>query len=106
MLGQSPEQVMFVTVMFVSVMFTTLMFASVTFTAVIFASVMFTTVMFTTVMFQWSVVGDTFPTGCAPTDSIVFGKESFRDSPDLCHPTYRSAQSKIQFTYICRCIIV
>lgn len=37
---------------------------------------------------QWAVVGDTFPTGCAPRDSIVYGKESFKDNKDLRHPVY------------------
>lgn len=37
---------------------------------------------------QWCVVGDTFPTGCAPRESIVFGKESFVNSPDISHPIY------------------
>lgn len=32
---------------------------------------------------QWAVVGDTFPVGCAPDPSIVFGVESFKNNPDL-----------------------
>ena len=32
---------------------------------------------------QWSTVGDTFPVGCAPDDTIVFGVESFKDNPDI-----------------------
>jgi len=32
---------------------------------------------------QWAVVGDTFPVGCLPQPSIVFGKESFRGNPDV-----------------------
>ena len=32
---------------------------------------------------QWSTVGDTFPVGCAPDDTIVFGIESFKDNPDI-----------------------
>ena len=39
---------------------------------------------------QWCVVGDTFPTGCAPTDSIVFGKESFVNNPDVMNPAYNT----------------
>ena len=31
---------------------------------------------------QWAVVGDTFPVGCKPQPSIVFGEESFKDNPD------------------------
>jgi inositol oxygenase len=38
---------------------------------------------------QWSVVGDTFPVGCAPRDSIVFGEKSFANNKDLKHPVYR-----------------
>ncbi|MBU3743245.1 MAG: inositol oxygenase [Sediminibacterium sp.] len=36
---------------------------------------------------QWSVVGDTFPVGCAYSDKIVF-PEFFRDNPDFGHPIY------------------
>lgn len=37
---------------------------------------------------QWAVVGDTFPVGCAPRESIVYGKASFKDNKDLKHPVY------------------
>jgi len=37
---------------------------------------------------QWSVVGDTFPVGCAPEEACVFGRESFKANPDLTHPVY------------------
>ena len=37
---------------------------------------------------QWAVVGDTFPVGCAPRDSIVYGRQSFRDNADIRHPVY------------------
>ncbi len=36
---------------------------------------------------QWGVVGDTFPTGCAYSDKIVF-PEYFRANPDWKHPVY------------------
>eukprot|EP00429_Kryptoperidinium_foliaceum_P047798 CAMPEP_0176105686 /NCGR_PEP_ID=MMETSP0120_2-20121206/53035_1 /TAXON_ID=160619 /ORGANISM="Kryptoperidinium foliaceum, Strain CCMP 1326" /LENGTH=310 /DNA_ID=CAMNT_0017439803 /DNA_START=61 /DNA_END=993 /DNA_ORIENTATION=- len=39
---------------------------------------------------QWAVVGDTFPVGCAPTEACVFGRESFKENPDLSHPVYGS----------------
>lgn len=32
---------------------------------------------------QWAVVGDTYPVGCAPSDTIVFGRESFAGNLDL-----------------------
>jgi len=32
---------------------------------------------------QWCVVGDTFPVGCKPQPSIVFGLESFKWNPDM-----------------------
>ncbi|KAK6166574.1 hypothetical protein SNE40_023231 [Patella caerulea] len=32
---------------------------------------------------QWAVVGDTFPVGCCPAPSIVFGIDSFKDNPDM-----------------------
>lgn len=35
---------------------------------------------------QWCVVGDTFPVGCAPDPSIVFGTESFAKNPDMQDP--------------------
>lgn len=37
---------------------------------------------------QWAVVGDTFAVGCKPSDSCVFGLESFKGNPDLEHPIY------------------
>lgn len=36
---------------------------------------------------QWSVVGDTFPVGCAYSDKIVF-PEFFSANPDFAHPIY------------------
>jgi len=38
---------------------------------------------------QWAVVGDTFPTGCAYSDKIVF-HEFFDANPDTQNPAYRS----------------
>lgn len=37
---------------------------------------------------MWATVGDTFPVGCAPRDTIVFGKASFARNPDLHHPVH------------------
>lgn len=36
---------------------------------------------------QWGVVGDTFPTGCAYSDQVVF-PEYFKANPDFNHPVY------------------
>lgn len=38
---------------------------------------------------QWAVVGDTFPVGCAYSDTIVF-HEFFADNPDSREPLYES----------------
>jgi inositol oxygenase len=38
---------------------------------------------------QWAVVGDTFPTGCAYSDKIVF-HEFFSANPDAKNPAYQS----------------
>jgi inositol oxygenase len=38
---------------------------------------------------QWAVVGDTFPTGCAYSDKIVFS-EFFAANPDAKRPEYQS----------------
>ena len=38
---------------------------------------------------QWGVVGDTFPTGCAYSDAIVF-PEYFRANPDHANPKYQT----------------
>jgi inositol oxygenase len=38
---------------------------------------------------QWAVVGDTFPTGCAYSEKIVF-HEFFAANPDASNPAYRS----------------
>lgn len=39
---------------------------------------------------QWCVVGDTFPLGCSFSDHIVFGRDSFRDNPDLHDSRYNT----------------
>ncbi|RWS28713.1 Inositol oxygenase-like protein [Leptotrombidium deliense] len=39
---------------------------------------------------QWAVVGDTFPVGCAFSDSIVYRSSTFDDNPDLKVPEYSS----------------
>ena len=39
---------------------------------------------------QWAVVGDTFPTGCAYSDKIVF-HEYFAANPDSKNPAYEAA---------------
>ena len=38
---------------------------------------------------QWAVVGDTFPVGCAPQESIVYGKQSFKANPDMENEKYK-----------------
>jgi inositol oxygenase len=38
---------------------------------------------------QWGVVGDTFPTGCAYADSVVF-PECFAANPDAANPLYQT----------------
>src|SRR5579875_2544989 len=38
---------------------------------------------------QWGVVGDTFPTGCAYSDQVVF-PEYFRANPDYNNPTFQT----------------
>jgi len=37
---------------------------------------------------QIAVTGDTYPVGCRPASSIVYGTESFKGNPDLDHPVY------------------
>jgi len=39
---------------------------------------------------QWCVVGDTFPVGCKPAPSVVFGEESFKNNPDLKDARYNT----------------
>lgn len=39
---------------------------------------------------QWSVVGDTFPVGCAFSPSIVLAKDTFAANPDSTDPRYTS----------------
>jgi len=39
---------------------------------------------------QWAVVGDTFPVGCRPQPSIVFGEESFQNNPDMKDERYNT----------------
>jgi len=36
---------------------------------------------------QWAVVGDTFPVGCAYSDTIIFN-DFFNENPDIKHPIY------------------
>ncbi len=38
---------------------------------------------------QWAVVGDTFPTGCAYSDAIVY-PEYFTNNPDYTNPAYNT----------------
>ncbi|MGH9838387.1 MAG: inositol oxygenase family protein [Blastocatellia bacterium] len=38
---------------------------------------------------QWAVVGDTFPTGCAYSDKVVYS-EFFADNPDAHNPQYQT----------------
>jgi len=38
---------------------------------------------------QWAVVGDTFPTGCAYSDKVVFPR-FFEANPDAANPAYQS----------------
>ncbi len=37
---------------------------------------------------QWSVVGDTFPVGCAVQRSVVYSDWSFKDNGDTRHKVY------------------
>merc|ERR1712079_957163 len=39
---------------------------------------------------QWCVVGDTFPVGCKPALSIVFGEESFQENTDMKDTRYNT----------------
>jgi len=39
---------------------------------------------------QWAVVGDTFPVGCRPQPSIVFGQDSFQGNPDMGDSRYNT----------------
>jgi len=39
---------------------------------------------------QWAVVGDTFPVGCLPQKSIVYGLESFKLNKDLVDKRYNT----------------
>jgi inositol oxygenase len=38
---------------------------------------------------QWDVVGDTFPVGCAFSQSIIF-PEFFKNNPDYINPKYNT----------------
>ncbi|TKR92301.1 hypothetical protein L596_006982 [Steinernema carpocapsae] len=37
---------------------------------------------------QWAVTGDTFPVGCRPVETIVYGLKSFQGNDDLDHEVY------------------
>lgn len=39
---------------------------------------------------QWAVVGDTFPTGCKPQGSIVYGLDSFKTNKDMNDSRYNT----------------
>ncbi|XP_035691805.1 inositol oxygenase-like isoform X1 [Branchiostoma floridae] len=39
---------------------------------------------------QWCVVGDTFPTGCLPAESVVFRHSTFQDNPDMKDPKFNT----------------
>lgn len=38
---------------------------------------------------QWATTGDTYPVGCKPSDSIVYGLKSFEGNPDMNDPQYK-----------------
>lgn len=39
---------------------------------------------------QWAVVGDTFPVGCAPKDSIAYRSTTFENNPDMENSKYNT----------------
>ncbi|XP_023241082.1 inositol oxygenase-like isoform X2 [Centruroides sculpturatus] len=39
---------------------------------------------------QWAVVGDTFPVGCAPADSVVYKSVTFENNPDMKDSRYNT----------------
>ncbi|VDK51886.1 unnamed protein product [Anisakis simplex] len=39
---------------------------------------------------QWAVTGDTYPVGCMPASSVVYGLESFAGNEDLENPHYNT----------------
>jgi len=39
---------------------------------------------------QWAVTGDTYPVGCLPARSVVYGLESFEGNEDLGNPDYNT----------------
>uniref|UniRef100_A0A1I7XRK5 Inositol oxygenase n=1 Tax=Heterorhabditis bacteriophora TaxID=37862 RepID=A0A1I7XRK5_HETBA len=39
---------------------------------------------------QWAVTGDTYPVGCLPADSIVYGSKSFEGNPDVKNEKYNT----------------
>jgi len=39
---------------------------------------------------QWAVVGDTYPVGCQPQNSIVYRDTTFKDNPDANNPNYNT----------------
>ncbi|ETN68595.1 hypothetical protein NECAME_05559 [Necator americanus] len=39
---------------------------------------------------QWAVTGDTYPVGCEPSDTIVYGVSSFEGNPDMSNPKYNT----------------
>uniref|UniRef100_A0AC34F958 Inositol oxygenase n=1 Tax=Panagrolaimus sp. ES5 TaxID=591445 RepID=A0AC34F958_9BILA len=39
---------------------------------------------------QYAVTGDTYPVGCKPAESIVYGIESFEGNPDVNDPIYQT----------------
>lgn len=41
---------------------------------------------------QWAVTGDTYPVGCLPDESIVYGVRSFEGNPD--NPLYKFVGEK------------
>uniref|UniRef100_A0A8R1DKV9 Inositol oxygenase n=1 Tax=Caenorhabditis japonica TaxID=281687 RepID=A0A8R1DKV9_CAEJA len=45
---------------------------------------------------QWAVTGDTYPVGCAPAASIVYGSDSFAGNPDIDHKIYGTTNGMYQ----------
>ena len=55
---------------------------------------------------QWCVVGDTFVTGCKPSEHIVFGPENFKGNPDVTDPRYSQVYSIICYAMFTKHILV
>lgn len=48
---------------------------------------------------QYAVTGDTYPVGCLPGVTLMYGLDSFEGNPDLDNPKYKWVAHALRFEF-------